>query len=151
MRLLIDGDACPDKNAIKTIAIQYQIEMIVYIDYAHMLEDDYYQIIECAVGRDSVDMAIVHDAKAGDLVITQDYGLASLLLGKGAKVLHVSGMIIDAYNIDLLLASRYISAKHRKAGHRVKGPAKRTDEIRRLFLNHLEEIVKKQTIHKENE
>lgn len=151
MKLLIDGDACPDREAIKTIAMQYQIEMIVYIDYAHMLEPDYYQVIECAVGHDSVDMAIIHDAKIGDLVITQDYGLASLLLGKGAKVLHVSGMIIDAYNIDLLLASRYISAKQRKAGQRVKGPVKRSDEMRITFLNHLEEMIKRETIQQEIE
>lgn len=151
MRLLIDGDACPDKQAIKVLAVKYHVEMYVYIDYAHVLEDDYYQVIECAVGHDSVDMAIVHEAKMEDLVITQDYGLASLLLGKGVKVLHVSGMIIDADNIDLLLASRYISAKQRKAGQRVKGSMKRTDEIRNKFLNNLEYLLKSETIHYRSE
>lgn len=143
MRLLIDGDACPDKLAIKALAIKYQIEMIVYIDYAHVLEDDYYQIVECEIARDSVDMRIVSDVQPGDLVITQDYGLAGLLLGKRAIVLHMSGMLINDQNIDLLLSTRYISAKERKSGKHVRGPAKRTSQIREKFLNNLEEILKK--------
>lgn len=141
MRLLIDGDACPDKEYIKQLAIQYQIDMLVYIDYAHILDDDYYQVIECEIGHDSVDMKIVHDASSGDLVVTQDYGLASLLLSQNVKVLHPSGMIIDLKNIDELLMSRYLSVQLRRSQKRVKGPSKRSGEMRKKFLIELEKIL----------
>lgn len=138
MRILIDGDACPNKNEIKELAIKYQIEMLVFVDYAHILADDYYQVIECAVGHDSVDMQIIKEVKAKDLVITQDYGLASLVLSKKAKVLHISGKIIDQENIDGLLMSRFVSAKQRRSNKHLKGPAKRTKETEIQFLETLE-------------
>lgn len=137
MRLLIDGDACPNKDEIKELAMKYHIEMIVFVDYAHMMEDDYYQTIHCEIGRDSVDMAIVNASLPDDLVITQDYGLASLLIGKRVKVLHVSGMVIDEGNIDELLMTRYISAKQRKSQKHLKGPSKRTQEVKHRFLDEL--------------
>lgn len=151
MRLLVDGDACPDKQDIKALAIKYQVEMYVYIDYAHVLSDDYYQVIECEIGQDSVDMMIVCDVQPNDIVITQDYGLASLLLGKNVRVLHISGLIIDNDNIDLLLVSRYISAKQRRIGKHTRGPTKRTETIREKFLNNLEYLLRDETIHSINE
>lgn len=143
MRLLIDGDACPDKEEVKRIAQKYNIEMIVYVDYAHLLENDYYQVVHCEIGHDSVDMKIINQAQPHDLVITQDYGLASLLLGKQVRVLHVSGMVIDNDNVDQLLMSRYISAKQRRAQKHLKGPAKRTLEVKNKFLDSLETILMK--------
>ena len=142
MRLLIDGDACPDKQEIKELAIKYQIEMYVYIDYAHELEDDYYHVIACEVGNDSVDMAIVHDAKKGDLIITQDYGLASYLLCKDVKVLHISGEEINNNNIDKFLFSRYVSGQIRRSIKHLKGPSKRTKEDKIRFLSKLEMMLK---------
>ena len=73
MRLLIDGDACPNKEEVKNLAQKYGIEMIVFADYAHLLEDDYYHVVHCEVGRDSVDMQIINQARPYDLVVTQDY------------------------------------------------------------------------------
>ncbi len=142
MRLLIDGDACPDRESIKDIAKTYNIEMIVFVDYAHILSDDDYEVVHCETGNDSVDMALVSRVKKGDLVITQDYGLAGLILSKGALVLHVSGQMITHDNIDGLLMSRYLSAKERKKNNRIKGPAKRTQEIKELFLKQIEDILK---------
>ena len=130
MALLVDGDACPDLPAIKDLAWKYQVEMTVFVDYAHFIQDDYFRTILCEVGSDSV-----------DLVFTQDYGLASLVLSKGAKVLHISGKVIDDNNIEELLMSRYVSAKQRKSGKRTRGPAKRTDEVRNQFLKQLDKIL----------
>lgn len=84
MRILVDGDACPNKEDIKEIAIKYDVDMIVFVDYAHMIEDDYYQVRQCDIGQDSVDMAILNETQSDDLIITQDYGLAGLILSKGA-------------------------------------------------------------------
>jgi len=145
MRLIIDGDACPDKDSISRIALKYDIDMYVFIDYAHVLEDNYYKIITCEVGHDSVDMAIVNFVSQGDLVITQDYGLAGLLLTKGVQVLHTSGKVINEDNINILLSTRYLHAQLRKSGQRIKGPAKRTKEDTQYLLNQLENILKQQS------
>lgn len=141
MRILVDGDACPNKELILKLAKKYQIEMLVYIDYAHAITSDDYITIMCEVGDDSVDMKIVNSMQTGDLIITQDYGLSSLVLGKGGYVLHVSGNIIDKSNIDQLLMTRYIAAKHRKAGGRTKGPSKRTSAEEQYFIAQLEKLL----------
>lgn len=91
MVILIDGDGCPGLMEIKEIAKYHSIEMIVFVDYAHLIQDDYFEVVFCEIGVDSVDQAIVDRCKKGDLVISQDYGLASLVLLRGADVLHPSG------------------------------------------------------------
>ncbi|HRM90787.1 MAG TPA: DUF188 domain-containing protein [Thomasclavelia ramosa] len=103
MALLVDGDACPDLPAIKDLAWKYQVEMTVFVDYAHFIQDDYFRTILCEVGSDSVDLVLLKQVQANDLVITQDYGLASLVLSKGAKVLHISGKVIakNTHHINL--------------------------------------------------
>lgn len=144
MRILVDGDACPNKKEIADLAKKYQKHMIVYGDYAHQFNNVDYEVKQTDVGADHVDMMIMNDVMKGDLVITQDYGLASLLLPKQAIVLHVSGMIIDENRIEQLLMTRYISLKERKAKHRIKGPSVRTKEDVEYFLKQLESILKQQ-------
>ena len=80
MRLLIDGDACPDRKAVLDLACHYQVETLLFIDYTHHVEDDRVAVIMCDVGKDSVDQAILDHLESQDIVITQDYGLASLSL-----------------------------------------------------------------------
>lgn len=142
MVILVDGDACPDLLDIKKLAKCYSLEMIVFVDYTHLIQDDYFKVVYCEVGKDSVDQALLASCKKGDLVISQDYGLASLVLLKGAQVLHLSGKLINNENIDQLLMSRYIFAKQRKMNKHIKGPAKRTDQIHHVFLERLESILK---------
>ena len=84
--------------------------MHVYVDYAHILKDVPYQVIECDIGHDSVDLLLLSHLQKQDILITQDYGLAALALGKGAYILHISGMEITSQNIDELLLRRYIGA-----------------------------------------
>lgn len=141
MRILVDGDACPSKDVIVKLAKKYNLEVIVFMDYAHNSNSLDYQIVMCEVKSDSVDLKIVNALNAGDIVITQDYGLASLVLGKRGKVLHVGGKVINTNNVDELLMSRYLSAKARKAGVRVKGPAKRTKEDECYFESQLEKMI----------
>lgn len=143
MRIIIDGDACPQKEDILHIARKYHKEVLLFIDYSHDADISLYdEVIYCDVGHDSTDMMIVSKIHRNDLLITQDYGLASLVLAKGAKVLHVSGMIIDSDNIDELLYRRYGSAKLRKANYRLKGPRVRDNETKLLFIDTLENILK---------
>ena len=141
MRVIVDGDAAMYKNDIYQLTLNYQIEMFVYLDYAHLLKDAPYPVIECEIGKDSVDMRILSDLKKGDLLITQDYGLAALALGKGAYVLHVSGLKITSQNIDELLLRRYIGAHQRKSHKHIKGPSKPTKENKDYFLKQLETIL----------
>lgn len=141
MVILVDGDACPDLLEIKELARYYLVEMVVFVDYAHIIQDDYFKVNFCEVGKDSVDQAIIDVCKKGDLVISQDYGLASLVLLKGARVLHPSGKIINDENIDQLLMGRYVSAKQRRMNKRIKGPVKRTGEIHNIFLEQLESLL----------
>lgn len=118
--------------------------MIVFVDYAHLLDDEKYEVRYCEVGKDSVDSAIIHEAKNGDLVITQDYGLASFVLMKKALVLHVSGKVIDNQNIEELLSYRYLSAHQRRIHKHINGPSARTKETKTFFLTQLENILKGQ-------
>lgn len=145
MRLLIDGDGTPDREGIKEIAMRYHVEMLVFCDYAHVIEDDYFTTIQCEVGKDSVDMTLYGYATADDIAITQDYGLAALLLTKHVDVLHVSGKRITDHNIERLLDSRYTGYKQRKKSGHIRGPHKRTNkekynlllQVERLIIEHL--------------
>lgn len=144
MRILIDGDACPQKDDILKIAQKYHIDMIVYVDYAHVIESDEYKVKCCTVGHDHVDMMIINDILTNDIVITQDFGLASLALMKKAKVLHVSGKILTNDNINDYLMSRYVSSHLRRGRVRLKGPSQRTNTIKSYFLKQLEELIKEE-------
>lgn len=143
MRILIDGDACPQKEKIAKIAREYDVSVIVYMDYAHISCCKDYIIKYCMVGKDSVDMLIVKDVQENDIVITQDYGLASLVLAKNALVLHVSGMMIDKNNIEELLLRRYVGYKERKQNKHLKGPRKRTKKDEAYFIAQLRSLLEK--------
>lgn len=143
MRILIDGDACPQKNDILALADKYHRKVLLFIDYAHQADEDLYdEIIYCDIGSDSADMQILKRVQANDLVITQDYGLSALVLSKKAIVLHVNGMIIDESNIDELLFRRYGGAKIRKTNKHIKGPSVRNEQTKMYFINQLENILK---------
>ena len=92
-------------------------------------------------GADSADFALVGRIAPGDLVITQDYGLAAMCLTKGAQVIDQNGMRYTVDNIDTLLAQRAESAKLRRAGARVKGPARRTTEQNDAFLSAFDQMI----------
>ncbi len=142
MRILVDGDATPQREEIAVVCKKYNVEMIVYVDWAHSVSSEMYIVKTCSVGDDNVDMMILNDVRENDLVISQDYGLASLALLKKAKVLHVNGSIIDENNIDSLLMQRYMGSKLRKENKHIKGPKKRTKEIEDKFIRSLEELIK---------
>ncbi len=125
MRIVVDGDACPTKDIIESIASQYSIEVIMIFDTAHQYESDYSTVIIVDKGSDSVDKKIIEIIKNGDIIVTQDYGLASLVLSKGARALNQYGLIYDNSNIDSLLHQRYLSANLRKHRHRTANQKKR--------------------------
>ncbi|MFP4660559.1 MAG: YaiI/YqxD family protein [Halanaerobiales bacterium] len=127
MRVLIDGDACPVIDITEDIAEQKGVEVIIFTDITHQISSDN-QVVVLDKANQSVDMALFNQCQKGDIVVTQDYGLASLVLSKGARALNQYGLIYTEKNIDRLLMQRHLHAKMRRAGVRHSNPGKRTKE-----------------------
>lgn len=141
MKLLIDADACPVTDLALECAKEYKIdECILLCDTSHMIERENARTIVVSKGADSADFALVNLVKAGDVVVTQDYGLAAMCLAKKANVLNQNGLIFTKYNIGSLLEQRHLSKKIRMAGGRTKGPSKRTKEQDEAFIRALRKI-----------
>lgn len=145
MRIIIDGDACPQKvkEICESAATEFGVELIIVVDIDHFIVSDH-EIIIVEQGRDSVDYKIVQMFKEGDILVTQDYGLASLVLAKASAVIHTAGFFINKNNIDNLLQSRYISGKIRQMGGKTKGPSKRTKEQDENFKKCLYKVLHEQ-------
>ena len=93
-------------------------------------------------GADAVDIALINLCRRGDIVVTQDYGVAALALGKGAKAIHQNGRWYTDDNIDGLLMERHLAQKARRSGkHHLKGPAKRTEEDDKRFAESFERLI----------
>lgn len=126
MKVLIDADACPVVSIAAQLCEKFQIPCILLCDTAHIISRPNAITEIFDKGADSVDFAIANRVESGDLVITQDYGLASMCLARNARVLHQDGWEYTPWNIDALLLQRHESRKFRAAGGRTKGPKKRT-------------------------
>jgi len=124
-KILVDADACPVKSVIIAIAKRYGIRVILFVDTSHILHDDYAEVVVIGEGRDAVDFALVNQTQQGDIVVTQDYGLAAMACSKGARAIHPNGYIYTKEALDRLLFERHLNAKIRKAGGRHPGPRKR--------------------------
>lgn len=128
MKILVDADACPVKNIIVKIAKEYSLKVIMFSDTSHILSDGYSEIVTVDKSRDSADLALINKVSKEDIVITQDYGVATMSLAKGARVLNQNGLIYSESNIDRLLFERHLSQKIRRAGGRTANSRKRTEE-----------------------
>jgi len=140
MKIMIDGDACPVKKNVMTVAKEYELRVQIVTSVAHFsLKElpDFVETIYVDTGAESADYRIVQLLAAGDILVTQDYGLASLALAKGAIVLHHLGFEYTSDNIEQLLESRYLSALVRKSGKRTKGPKPFTEQDRQKFQEQL--------------
>ena len=141
MRILVDADACPVKDIIVRIAKARGLPVIMVIDTSHDYQDGYSSVITVSKGADSADFALVNMLLKGDIVVTQDYGVAAMALSRGSKALDQNGMVFSDGNIDGLLMGRHINKKIRSAGGRTKGPAKREKSQNKAFENTLIQLV----------
>ena len=143
MQILIDADACPVVRLTERIARAHGIPVTLFCDTNHLLQSEYAAVRTIGAGRDAVDFALTAACKKGDVVVTQDYGLAAMILGKGAYGIHQSGMYYTADNIDRLLMERHLAQKARRAStkHHLKGPAKRTPQDDERFAEQLEQLL----------
>ncbi len=119
----------------------HRISCLILCDTSHQFHRDGAETLVFDKGADSVDYALVNRVTRGDLVITQDYGLASMCLARGCRVLHQDGWEYSADNIDALLLVRHESRKHRAAGYRIKGPKKRSAQQDAAFETALQAIL----------
>jgi uncharacterized protein YaiI (UPF0178 family) len=126
MRMLVDADACPVRRVVIKVAKEHKLPVIMFIDTSHQLDDGYSEVVTVDQQRDSVDIALINRANSHDIVVTQDYGVAAMALGKGAKAINQNGMIYSSENMDRILLERHISQKIRRSGGRTSGPKKRT-------------------------
>lgn len=134
MKILVDADACPVVKSVERIAKDFSLPVILLCDTNHILRSEYSEIRVIGAGADAVDIALANLCKCGDVAVTQDYGVAALVLGKGGYAIHQSGRVFTNENIDGLLMERHINKKARMASSKnhLKGPRKRTkdDDIR---------------------
>jgi uncharacterized protein YaiI (UPF0178 family) len=141
MKILVDADACPVKKIIVDLAKRRNIPVTMLIDTSHELNDGYSAIITVDKGADSVDYALMCLLTSDDVVVTQDFGLAAMVLGKGARAINQNGLVYTDDNIERLLFERHLSQKIRRGGGRTKGPAKRTKEDDERFAAAFETLL----------
>jgi len=111
------------------------------IDTSHVINDGYSDVITVDKEADSVDFALMGLLTKADIVVTQDFGLAAMALGKGARVINQNGLVYTNSNIDKLLMERHIGGKIRRAGGRTKGPPKRAKEDDDHFRTAFERLL----------
>ena len=140
--IYIDADACPVTHIAEEIARRHGIPVTILCDTNHVMSSETSTVKLIGAGADAVDLALINLCKAGDIVITQDYGMAALALGKGALAVHQSGKCFTDDNIGGLLMDRHLAKKARRSGKRhLKGPAKRTEEDDRRFAESFERLI----------
>ena len=141
--ILVDADACPVVRLVEAAACQHQLPMTLLCDEYHLIQSDYAKVRHVSSGADAVDIALMNLCKRGDIVVTQDYGVAAMALGKGAYAIHHSGKRYTDDNIDMMLMERHLAKKARRASgkHHLHGPAKFTEEDRRRFAAAFEELI----------
>lgn len=146
MKVYVDADACPVKKTIISVALECDVPVVLVKSFSHFSHDDEHPGVETIyvdTGAEAADYRIMRLAQSGDVIITQDYGLASLGLAKGCTVLHHKGFAYTNRNIDQLLQTRYINAMARKSGKRTKGPKAFSSEDEIKFRDLFSETLRK--------
>lgn len=141
MRVLIDADGCPVVDIAIEISQKFGAECHILCDTAHIFDKKGAVCHVFSKGADSVDFALVNFARRGDVVITQDYGLASMCLARGTVVIDQNGREYTQDNIGALLMQRHTARKVRNAGGRLKGPPKRQAENDEKFRQKLASVL----------
>lgn len=145
MRIIVDADACPVTGIVERVATERDIPVTLVCDTAHIFQSQYSQVVTVEKGADSADFKIVTISEKGDIVVTQDYGVASMCLGKGIYPIHQSGKWYTLQNIDQMMFERHIAKEVRRKSKKnhLKGPRKRTREDDEHFEESLKQLIEK--------
>lgn len=143
MQIFVDADACPVVDIVETIAEKYNIKTTLLCDTNHVLYSDYSEVIVVGAGADAVDYKLISLCHRGDIVVSQDYGVAAMALGKAAYAIHQSGRWYTDENIDRMLMERHLNKKARRSSYKnhIKGPKKRTEEDDERFAQSFEKMI----------
>lgn len=144
MEIYIDADGCPVVEQTIKIAKKYNIGVIIVKNFAHQITSDYASVISVDISRDSADFYIVNHLNAQDIVITQDYGLAAMVISKQAIPINQNGIIYTKENIDGMLNRRHLHQELRRQNKYLGKSKKRKiqwdisfEEQLRKLLSHL--------------
>ena len=145
MQIFVDADACPVVHIVEQIAKQHHIAVTLLCDTNHVLYSDYSDVIVVGAGADAVDYKLISLCHKGDIVVSQDYGVAAMALGKGAYAIHQSGRWYTNVIIDQMLMERHLNKKARRSSSKnhLKGPKKRTKEDDERFAESFECLIEK--------
>lgn len=146
MIIYVDGDSCPVVTEILKIGSIYNVELVIVKDYNHELpcfpeNGNKISVITVHQGANSADDYIVNSLNPKDIVITNDIGLSTLAISKGAIILNFNGDLINEDNIDFLLMLRHNGAQERKKKiykHNIKKRNKKDNEI---FFDNLKKLI----------
>lgn len=143
MKIFVDADACPVVKLVEKIAREEKIPVELLCDTNHILRSDYSEVTVVSAGADAVDFALIGKCHAGDVVVTQDYGVAAMALGRKAYPIHQSGKWYTENNIDRMLMERHLAKKARRGNskHHLKGPRKRTVEDDMRFMESFRRLL----------
>ena len=143
MQIFVDADACPVVNIVEKIAKEYNVPVTLLCDTNHVLSSAYSEVVIVGAGADAVDYKLISICHKGDIVVSQDYGVAAMALGKGAYAIHQSGKWYTNDNIDQMLMERHLNKKARRSSRKnhIKGPKKRTEEDDERFAQSFEKMV----------
>lgn len=144
MKILIDGDACSKIRTIERIAKAKGVPCHIYCDASRYIDSDYSEVHVVDVGANSADMAIIKYCRQSDIVVTNDIGLAAMVLTRGAAVLNNFGLEYTDSNILALLTNRHIrKERQRKTGRdSIHGvPCTRCDH--KPFAQTLQSVISK--------
>lgn len=142
MTIIVDGDACPVKNEIIALARTHACQVLLVASLAHdMPEGPGIEVLRVDAEPEAADIAIMNRTREGDIVITADYGLACMVLGRKARVIDHRGGRFTDQNIDGLMARRHANRQARRAGHRTKGPRPFLSADREAFTATLERLL----------
>ncbi|WP_255467381.1 YaiI/YqxD family protein [Raoultibacter phocaeensis] len=152
--IIIDADACPVTAEALAVARKRGLPVLIAGNSTqnlarHIRRGDprkdtggfWADTLAVGVGADSADFAIVERLQPGDIVVTQDIGLAAMVLGRSAHAIGVRGRVYTRATIDMDMEIRHQEKKIRRQGGRTKGPAAFTDEDRERFAANLDRLV----------
>lgn len=141
-KIIVDADACPVKSEIVDAARRFHVGVLMVASFDHRLEEQPgVTVVQVDRSDQSVDLYIANHIARHDILVTQDFGLATIGLAKRAVVLSNRGQRYTDRTIDFLLETRHEQAKRRRNGRYGKGPKPFTDEDRRYFLHSLTKVL----------
>ena len=144
MKIFVDADACPVVRIVEKVAAKYELPVTLLCDTNHVLSSDYSEVMIVGAGADAVDFKLISLCHQGDVVVTQDYGVAAMALSKKAYAIHQSGKWYTDENIDQMLMERHLAKKARRSSSKnhLKGSRKRTEEDDLRFEESFERLLR---------